>query len=75
MITQNTNEMSGRINVVLPDDLYEIVKTLADKERRSQSQMAAILIEEALTVRGLLLKDQSPAATAKGKRGKGGEDD
>ncbi|BAY92580.1 MULTISPECIES: ribbon-helix-helix domain-containing protein [unclassified Tolypothrix] len=58
MNTDNT--MSGRINVVLPDEVYETVKNLAGTERRSQSQMAAILIEEALESRKLLQKSPSP---------------
>jgi predicted transcriptional regulator len=48
------NDMSGRVNVVLPDDIYEVLKQLADNERRSQSQTAAILIEEALAARELI---------------------
>lgn len=52
--------MSGRVNVVLPDEVYETVKNLAGTERRSQSQMAAILIEEALEARKLLQKTPSP---------------
>ncbi|BAY28143.1 ribbon-helix-helix protein, CopG family [Calothrix sp. FACHB-1219] len=58
MNTDNT--MSGRVNVVLPDEVYETVKNLAGTERRSQSQMAAILIEEALEARKLLQKPPSP---------------
>ncbi|BAY67215.1 hypothetical protein NIES22_73780 (plasmid) [Calothrix brevissima NIES-22] len=58
MNTDNT--MSGRVNVVLPDEVYETVKNLAGTERRSQSQMAAILIEEALEARKLLQKTPSP---------------
>ncbi len=48
------NDMSGRVNVVLPDDIYEVLKELADNERRSQSQTAALLIEEALAARKLI---------------------
>ncbi len=48
--------MSGRVNVVLPT-------TSMKSERRSQSQMAAILIEEALKARGLL-KKETPSPTA-----------
>ncbi|MBW4669689.1 MAG: ribbon-helix-helix protein, CopG family [Cyanomargarita calcarea GSE-NOS-MK-12-04C] len=58
MNTDNT--MSGRVNVVLPDEVYEIVKNLAGTERRSQSQMTAILIEEALEARNLLQKSSLP---------------
>ncbi len=58
MDTENT--MSGRVNVVLNDEVYELVKNLAGTERRSQSQTAAILIEEALEARNLLKKSPSP---------------
>jgi hypothetical protein len=58
MNTENT--MSGRVNVVLTDEVYELVKNLAGTERRSQSQTAAILIEEALESRNLLKKSPSP---------------
>lgn len=52
MNTDNT--MSGRVNVVLSDEVHELVKSLAGKERRSLSQMSAILIEESLKSRELL---------------------
>lgn len=61
MNTDNT--MSGRVNVVLTDEVYELVKNLAGTERRSQSQTAAILIEEALEARNLLKKSPSPDKT------------
>lgn len=70
----NTDEsMSGRVNVVLSDDTYEIVKDLAEAEQRSQSQMTAILVKEALAARGMLPKKQTPASgtSAKGTGGKG----
>lgn len=57
--TQNPDG-SKRTNVVLPDEVYEVIKGLAGTERRSQSQMAAILIEEALAARNLLQKSSSP---------------
>jgi hypothetical protein len=56
----NTDEsMSGRVNVVLSDDLYELVKDLAEAEQRSQSQMTAILVKEALTARGIIPQNKS----------------
>ncbi|MBD1895888.1 hypothetical protein [Coleofasciculus sp. FACHB-129] len=62
------NSMSGRVNVVLPDDIHGLVKDLAESERRSHSQMAAILIEEALKARDLLKKENpSPTGTGKGE--------
>lgn len=45
--------MSDRINVVLSDELYAIVTGMAKSERRTFSQMGAILIEESLRARGL----------------------
>lgn len=74
----NTDEsMSGRVNVVLSDDLYELVKDLAEAEQRSQSQMTAILVKEALTTRGMLLKKEPPTSgisSGKGRGKKGGEE-
>ena len=74
-------DMSGRVNVVLPDEVYELVKNLAETERRSQSQMTAILVEEALAARGMRSGKEpppQPEKTAKGssgskRRGKAGE--
>lgn len=60
-----SDDMSGRVNVVLADAIYEIVKSLAETERRSQSQMAAILIEEALKARDLMAKPNQPSSTNK----------
>ncbi len=74
----NTDEsMSGRVNVVLSDDLYELVKDLAEAEQRSQSQMTAILVKEALTARGMIPQNQPPnSGTSSGKgRGKKGGDE
>ena len=74
----NTDEsMSGRVNVVLSDDLYELVKDLAEAEQRSQSQMTAILVKEALTARGIIPKNTPPAtgtSSGKDKGKKGGEE-
>lgn len=65
------DDMSGRVNVVLPDEIYELIKDLAEAERRSQSQMAAILIEEALKARNLI-QAQIPS-TSKEKGNKDGK--
>jgi hypothetical protein len=51
-------DMSGRVNVVLPDEVYDLIKRLAEAERRSQSQMTAFLVEEALIARGILPKKE-----------------
>lgn len=58
------SKMSGRVNVVLGDAIYETVKNLAEVERRSQSQMAAILIEEALLAREIKAKQNKPSSKA-----------
>lgn len=50
--------MSERINVVIGDNFYAIVEKMAKSERRSLSQMAAILIEEALRARNLYPKSE-----------------
>lgn len=68
----NTGEsMSGRVNVVLSDDLYELVKDLAESEQRSQSQMTAILVKEALTARGMIPQNKNPTSSSSGGKGKG----
>ncbi len=43
--------MSKRVSVVLPDNLGEVLEQMATAERRSHSQMGAILIEEAIASR------------------------
>lgn len=43
--------MSGRISAVVSDESHEAIKKLANQERRSLSQMTAILVEEALMMR------------------------
>jgi predicted transcriptional regulator len=43
--------MSQRLNAILPDDVYEELLGLAESEKRTKSQMAAILIEEAIATR------------------------
>lgn len=68
----NTDEsMSGRVNVVLSDDLYELVKDLAEAEQRSQSQMTAILVKEALTARGMIPQNKPFASGTTGGKGRG----
>lgn len=59
--------MSKRISVVLPDDVAESLEKLADTERRSQSQMGALLIEEALQARGALQASETRSQKKKGK--------
>jgi hypothetical protein len=68
----NTNEsMSGRVNVVLSDDIYEVVVELAETEQRSQSQMTAILVKEALAARGMIPKKHPPTSGTSSSKGKG----
>jgi hypothetical protein len=43
--------MSQRLNAILPDLVFEDLIKLADSEKRTKSQMAAILIEEAIANR------------------------
>ena len=43
--------MSQRLNAILPDNVYTELLSLAEEEKRTKSQMAAILIEEALQAR------------------------
>ncbi|MGB7440753.1 MAG: hypothetical protein WA919_06765 [Coleofasciculaceae cyanobacterium] len=52
--------MSKRVSVVLSDNVAENLEQLASKERRSQSQMGAILIEEALAARNASEETQAP---------------
>lgn len=71
------NDMSGRVNVVLSDEVYETIKNLAEIERRSQSQMTALLVEEALIARGILAEKHPSASSspAKGEGDKGKKDE
>ena len=64
--------MSKRVSVVLPDDVGEILEEMAKEERRSHSQMGAILIEEAIAARKA--QDPPTSGTSKGKGGKGGKE-
>ncbi|KAB8316123.1 hypothetical protein SD81_028490 [Tolypothrix campylonemoides VB511288] len=48
------NKCSGasqRLNAILPDNVYEELLMLAETEKRTKSQMAALLIEEAIATR------------------------
>ncbi len=66
--------MSGRVNVVLSDEIYEVVKDLAETERRSQSQMTAILVEEALIARGVAAQKAPPSSNKDKGKGRGKSD-
>ena len=68
--------MSGRVNVVLSDDIYEVVMELAESEQRSQSQMTGILVKEALAARGMIPKKQPPtSSTSSSGKGRGKKGD
>jgi hypothetical protein len=43
--------MSQRLNAILPDGVFERFLRLSEQEKRTKSQMAAILIEEAIIAR------------------------
>ncbi|HEY9822572.1 MAG TPA: hypothetical protein V6D35_17650 [Candidatus Sericytochromatia bacterium] len=58
--------MSKRVSIVLSDDAAEQVEKYATQERRSQSQMGAILIEEALQAREAQ-QAETPSSDKKGK--------
>jgi predicted transcriptional regulator len=60
--------MSKRVSVVLPDDVGEILEEMAKEERRSHSQMGAILIEEAIAAR---IAQQNGTPTTPGSKGRG----
>lgn len=54
---------SQRLNAILPDNVYTELLFLAEEEKRTKSQMAAILIEEALQARN----GQKKTSPLKGK--------
>lgn len=55
--------MSQRLNAILPDNVYTELLSLAEEEKRTKSQMAAILIEEALQARA----EHKKTSSLKGK--------
>ena len=67
------NDMSGRVNVIFPDEVYDSIRKLAEIERRSQSQMTAFLVEEALIARGILPKKEMIAEEPSKSQKKGGK--
>jgi len=62
--------MSKRVSIVLPDDVGEIFEEMAKEERRSHSQMGAILLEEAVQARQAKLQ---PAPTSNSAKSIGGK--
>lgn len=64
--------MSKRVSVVLPNDVGEILEEMAKEERRSHSQMGAILIEEAIAARNAQQNENPTHSTgSKGRVKKG----
>ncbi len=61
--------MSKRVSVVLPDDVGEILEEMAKEERRSHSQMGAILIEEAIAARQAKQNKLPTSGISSGKKG------
>lgn len=52
-----------RVTVYISEAVKAALEQLAFSERRTNSQMAAILLEEALKARGLLVEDSDPSAS------------
>ncbi|TBR56567.1 hypothetical protein B4U84_29300 [Westiellopsis prolifica IICB1] len=44
-------EVSKKLNAVIPDEVWEDLEKIAQAEMRTKSQMAAILLAEAITAR------------------------
>lgn len=65
-VTNKAIEVMGKVTVTtfVDEEVKEGLKALADAEKRSMSQMTAILIEEAV---GRAIKDGRIKATGKGK--------
>ena len=47
----NYGEMSKKLNAVIPDETWEALEEIAIQEMRTKSQMAAILLAEAIATR------------------------
>lgn len=47
----NYGEMSKKLNAVISDETWEALEEIATQEMRTKSQMAAILLAEAITIR------------------------
>lgn len=61
---QDADRRDKRVNVIMSGSVFKLLKELAETERRSQSQTAALLIEEALIARNLI---KNTSTTLKGK--------
>ncbi len=51
------SEVSKKLNAVIPDEVWEDLEKIAQAEMRTKSQMAAILLAEAIAAR----KTKSPS--------------
>lgn len=61
----NNEEMSKKLNAIIPDETWEALEEIAKREIRTKSQMAAILLGEAIAARkaeSLSLKKDKGAA-------------
>ena len=61
----NYEEMSKKLNAIIPDETWEALEEIAKREMRTKSQMAAILLGEAIAARkaeSLSLKKDKGAA-------------
>jgi hypothetical protein len=59
----SSNEMATKkpqVTVYVRDEVNEALDKAALKEQRSRSQMAAVLIEEALRARGYMVQAEQP---------------
>lgn len=80
--------MSKKLNAVIPDETWEELEQIAKGEMRTKSQMAAILLAEAIAARRDPPSDRTPPPTpdngeasqqspspkaTKAKRGKGNQ--
>ena len=54
----DTKQQRNRLNAALSDAVFEKIKSLAESEHRSMSQMVRILIEEALAGRSVSLSNR-----------------
>jgi hypothetical protein len=56
--------MSKKLNAVIPDETWEALEQIANEEMRTKSQMAAILLSEAIAARrSKKSKSQKPEKT------------
>ena len=49
--SMNYEEMSKKLNAIIPDETWEALGEIAIQEMRTKSQMSAILLAEAISIR------------------------